>query len=501
MGQTAQERYQRETCVRFWVVNYMKYFLLALLCLPNFALASIEIIEVMCNPVGSDSDGEWVKIKNTGDTTIDITGWKFNDGSNHILNVPPKNGGIGDMLIAAGEEVLLANDATKVSGASTIIDTVMSMSNSGDTVSLIDSDAVEVHAITYTSDQVVEGESCSATVAPAGEATDTQAVSTVSVSNVTQYRTVEVEPPQDIFIRSMPDITSVVGSNTYIKPELYNAIGRVTDSGCYVTFGDGSYSNKCATSHIYEYAGEYIVKVSITEGTLHDEAVLTVRVIDPSLRLKLAEDNKFVEIFNDDPLSIELNLWSLVIGSRRFKIPEGTIIAGSSSIKISSKTMRIDMARHRGFVKLVNIFNTTIADSRLFTPVEPVLTPVVSEGVQEQLVPLQDIASITQEEAPIVATKSVVGSKVVVPTVAYVTDIITSNIQEEDAILSKGKPNTVVLAASAGLLPDEYGKWAVGLLALMGIAITPLLLGAGKDGGHEDLSNVELDTFTIEEVK
>lgn len=479
----------------------MKYFLLALLCLPNFTLASIEITEVMCNPVGSDSDREWVKIKNTGTSVIDITGWKFNDGSNHILNVPPKNGGVGDMLIDSGEEALLANDATKVSGASTVIDTVMSMSNSGDTVSLINNDGDEVHTVTYTSDQVTEGESCSAVLVSASGSMETQVNDTLKIREVTQYRTVEVEPPQDIFVRDMSDIVSVFGGVTYIKPELYNSIGKVTNSGCYITFGDGSYGNQCSTSHIYEYPGDYVIKVLITEGVLHDETALTVSVTEPDFRLRLSGDNKFVEIFNDDSSDTELNQWSLVVDSMRFKIPDGTIIAASSSIKISGKTMRIDIARRGGLVRLVNVFNSTIAGSDEFFNIDAVPTQAISEDIQEKSASAIDVANVTEEASKTIPIKSIIGRKISMPYLSRVNDAIAVSDVQDRSVLPVDKSNNAVLGASVSLLPDEYGKWAVGLLALMGIAMTPLLLTSSKDGGHEDLYNGDSDTFTVEEVK
>ena len=79
-------------------MKFLYPIIIALFLLPNFAFASISITEIMYDLDGSDTDREWVEIFNDGNP-VDLTGWKFNDGSNHILNVPPKNGVEGSITI------------------------------------------------------------------------------------------------------------------------------------------------------------------------------------------------------------------------------------------------------------------------------------------------------------------------------------------------------------------------------------------------------------------
>ncbi len=88
---------------------------------------------------------------------IDLTGWKFNDGSNHILNEPPKNGGQGSLKIGINEYVILADDA----GAfltnherflGTVIDTAMSLKNASSSLKIFDSEDKEdkeIKSVTY----------------------------------------------------------------------------------------------------------------------------------------------------------------------------------------------------------------------------------------------------------------------------------------------------------------------------------------------------------------
>ncbi|MCX6815419.1 MAG: lamin tail domain-containing protein [Candidatus Aenigmarchaeota archaeon] len=75
---------------------------------------AIIINEVMYNPIGSDSGNEWLEIYNNDTETYNLTGWKINiDDTDHTLNVPPSNGGIGSMIVDPGNYVIIAQDAIK----------------------------------------------------------------------------------------------------------------------------------------------------------------------------------------------------------------------------------------------------------------------------------------------------------------------------------------------------------------------------------------------------
>ncbi len=120
---------------------------------PAIAFADLRISEIMYDPVGTDSKQEWVEVLNTGTTAVDLSGIKFSDKSNHVLNIPPKNGGIGSATLAPGSYAILASDAatflTSHSGVSQAIDTSMSLNNSGATISLSNVQGV-IDSISYT---------------------------------------------------------------------------------------------------------------------------------------------------------------------------------------------------------------------------------------------------------------------------------------------------------------------------------------------------------------
>lgn len=139
---------------------YKKLLILPILLFSIFSaqrvLAGGPLIinEIMYDLAGSDDNHEWVEIKNISVGDIDLTGWKFNDGSNHNLNLPPKNGGQGSLVIPSGGYAILADRAdvflSDYPGFSGIvIDTVMSLNNAAEILKIIDADGQTVEQISY----------------------------------------------------------------------------------------------------------------------------------------------------------------------------------------------------------------------------------------------------------------------------------------------------------------------------------------------------------------
>ncbi len=128
--------------------------MLLLFCaLPAWSFADIRITEIMYDPEGVDAKREWIEIYNAGAVSVDLSKYKFTDKSNHVLNVPPKNGGAGSMSLSAGSYAVVVSDGMTFSGEypgrAIVIDSVMSLNNTGATISLMSGTAV-ADAATYT---------------------------------------------------------------------------------------------------------------------------------------------------------------------------------------------------------------------------------------------------------------------------------------------------------------------------------------------------------------
>lgn len=146
----------------FFILLFPAIFLL----LPKTVLAAGNLIinEIMYNlPLpGADDKHEWIELYNAGQTDINLDGWKFNDGANHVLKPPPENGSRGSLIIPAGSYLILSGNAsTTISDMpnynGSMIDTVMSLSNTAATLKILDKDNAEIAAASYNKEMGADG--------------------------------------------------------------------------------------------------------------------------------------------------------------------------------------------------------------------------------------------------------------------------------------------------------------------------------------------------------
>ncbi|MDP3963440.1 MAG: lamin tail domain-containing protein [bacterium] len=115
---------------------------------------ALVISEIMYDLEGSDSGREWVEIYNDMPQAVIIAtgtaGFRFYDGSNHLLSGP----NVGSADIAPGGYAILASDAEIFLGehagfAGAVFDTVMSLTNTSDTLRMLDEFGVTLDEATY----------------------------------------------------------------------------------------------------------------------------------------------------------------------------------------------------------------------------------------------------------------------------------------------------------------------------------------------------------------
>ncbi|HWB33738.1 MAG TPA: lamin tail domain-containing protein [Candidatus Paceibacterota bacterium] len=123
----------------------------AFLFLPAIASASVDITHVEYDLPGSDAGREWVEITNTGNSPVDISAYKFREGGvNHKLTLVS-----GTSTLAAGASAYIVEDPTTFlsehAGLSeAIFKSSFSLSNSGETLALVDGSGATETSMTYT---------------------------------------------------------------------------------------------------------------------------------------------------------------------------------------------------------------------------------------------------------------------------------------------------------------------------------------------------------------
>ncbi len=472
----------------------MRWIIAIFIMLPHITFGNVIITEVMCNPV-SELD-EWVKIINTGEGPVDVKDVKFFDNSFKELSIAS-----GDFSLDKDETAfIIAHKAT-----STIADlrgniyTVSStgLNNAGERIGF------GTEFVTY-SKQTNKGVLCSiknrdsvdgGTDTP--EPTDIREVNKVitTYKEVTRWETVEIQPPQDIFIRDIRNKTVLLGSELYIRPEVFDATGKSVEAKCHITFGDGAESITCNTEHLYQFVGKYILNINASKNSMQASTRVSIDVIKPNINISTSESGEYVELINDLDSNIELSGWKIKVGHKRFNIPNGTIISANGSIKISAITMDIDINRRGGgVVALVDAFNKIVTDSTTqaviadeVPQIEYVIEQVEesSEEINIKEVEVEEVINIintTPVEHKDVLNNSVIGMQV------SINEVIAEE-EEEKEKKSNNDLNQVIesqVAAAVStptnsILPTDIAKWSVALLAIIGIAIIPVIFRRKED--------------------
>src|SRR3990167_6884392 len=124
----------------------------------SYVYASVIVSEVMYDLEGADTGREWVEIQNDG-VAVDLTGWKFFEGGvNHGLTLIQ-----GDISLLQNGFAVIADNAEKFlldwpGFSGMLFDSVFSLSNTGETLVLRNSELADVDSVTYSSEWGANGD-------------------------------------------------------------------------------------------------------------------------------------------------------------------------------------------------------------------------------------------------------------------------------------------------------------------------------------------------------
>lgn len=299
---------------------------------------------------------EWFEIFNNGENDIDITEWRFNDGSNHIFEKPPKNGGQGSLVISSGAYAIVAKEADAFLSAhqgfnGTVIDGSFSLTDTGDTLTLIDESGVIIDSVSYSDNagakknglsfQLIDGVWSSAAPTP-GEGTlntseedsDDNAVITGDDSGITSgtANSFPVEP--QIFSFAGDDRTVTVGADTEFKGRAVGLEGKPLTGARFVwSFGDGGRKEGQSVLYHYRYPGTYTVALEVSSGeyTAIDRVTVAAREADIAITEATSE---VITLANYGDYELNLSWWILESGTAAFMLPEHTLILSEHEIQL-----------------------------------------------------------------------------------------------------------------------------------------------------------------------
>ncbi len=348
------------------------FVLAALFFIPSCASA-LTFTEVMYDLSGTDEGREWVEVYNDGDTSLDLSGYKFNDGANHVLNPPPENGGQGNMVLPQGEYMVIAsNAATFLSEhpgfAGTVVDTVMSLANTGDSLSVVSGSGVVLATFSYVTEsggagngwsiQKIDGDWVESEPSPGLPGTlsssppgsdeeadanqnesddeeDTISSSETAESDATEKQKIaELRKKFSIDLSQIPK-TAVAGNYVKMGAVVKNAYGEGYKTGRFLWyFGDGSWQEMDSDDpifHAYAHPGEYVVtlefyKKNHVNGDPEKAMRKTITIASPSLVIDSVDESGSVTFVNESTEERDIGGFMLESSRGSFTFPKHTVL-------------------------------------------------------------------------------------------------------------------------------------------------------------------------------
>jgi hypothetical protein len=127
-----------------------------LMCSSNVTAATpgdAVITEFMANPEGSDTDKEWIEVKNVSGSSLSLEGWSINDGTNHPISgvyVMPND----SVAIVCNSSDTLVNGGIDCDYTANII-----FANTGDIIYIQDESDAIIDSVIYVESDIEEGAS------------------------------------------------------------------------------------------------------------------------------------------------------------------------------------------------------------------------------------------------------------------------------------------------------------------------------------------------------
>jgi len=524
------------------------YFGVLFLFLPILVQAQIEITEIMYDLEGSDSKKEWIEIYNSGSGSVDLSDWRFNDGSNHTFAVPPEKGGQGSIVLDAGAVAIVASDAETFLSTHTVsvsvIDTVMSLNNTAETLQLKNAEGVVVEEVSYESEQGAAGDGLSL------QKSDEQWIAVAptpgvhaSASEVPE--TEEEEDEEDSQQEDLADEQSSAGSSWPVEPQIFAFAGsekRTTVTGGSIqfegdvlgieheplegaryvwSFGDGSRGEGRMVMHTYMHPGMYVVMLDVSSGKYSATDRVYVRVGEADISV-VAGDG-FVALMNNADEEVDLSWWKLVISGAQFTLPEHTIILAGTEVRFADETTGLtSLVGENAGLQYPNGDAVTNTDLGVRPPSDALYdeedlvtrSPSVAVGAQEEegigeteksKMTIPTVIDAPTNNSKFVAVRDIFEDQnvvyapqpVSVQTVA--TDIqTTSPIEEIEIILEKTHIATsaqVASVVSIGETKDNVPVW-YWLIGVLGIALVGVL-GVRHASPASATETTEADSYTL----
>lgn len=361
-------------------IKYFPILSLILIFYGKFVFANFEITEIMYDVSGTDTNREWVEVKNTSETPDDLSKWfLFSDNTRHVLS--PQ----GDASVPPGGYAVIAQNASKFkidwpSYTGLLFDSSWTgFNNSGETIALKDADFNLASPVTFTSSMGANGDGNSLqkiggifqAASPTPGVVGIEVSTSASMQSASQTSSAGVSA-QSIVVNTggsggvevvskkkeieIPRITTNILVKNVVPAGLALAVSAETFGyskeslrfGRFIwNFGDGSTredSEYKPFDYIYEYPGEYLMTLSYYRNPylLTPDATDRVMIKVLSTQISISSigslSDPFIELENKSGMDIDISKWTIKGASgKEFTIPFGTILLQNHKLRFSPR--------------------------------------------------------------------------------------------------------------------------------------------------------------------
>lgn len=331
---------------------------------------NIIISEFMPNPAGSD-DNEWIELYNTGPSPVDLSGFKLQDNSAHVFTITEDNiSGLGYLVLDKADTDIALNNT------------------GGDSVKLYSPNDALLDQINYL-DTAPEGKSYAKSLSGSGFAwTAEPTPGAANIFPVNQLPVAKIKLESSELLAGQKIILSAKESSDPEESELKY----------FWDFGDDSTGDEAKENHVYESAGQYLVKLVVADiANLKSETSLVLNILDnnptiilqdiPVIDFELqdliiseflpnpegSDDNEWIELYNASSKPIDLLGWQLDDqdgGSKPYVFATSTMILSGDFLVIDRNVSKITL-------------NNSDDSVRLLTPLSEVWQEVSYQKIKE----------------------------------------------------------------------------------------------------------------------
>ncbi len=265
--------------------------------------AELIFTEIMYNPEGADSNKEWVEIFNTSTSTIEINSdWRFNDGSNHLINIYQ-----GNNQIASANFFIITNDGASFLNnypdfSKIIFESSINLNNTADTIQLLKNSNI-ITQFSYTSEL--------------GGADNNKTIEKIDIYNLEsswQESYLIGGTPGEIPSSAPPNQAPVAIAGDDIQANIneeisFDASNSYDPDGDELNFlwnfNNQASSTSAIASYQFSEIGEYLITLTVDDGQLSSSDSLTLTLIEnetndpPQIIIENISDSFFVgELIN-----------------------------------------------------------------------------------------------------------------------------------------------------------------------------------------------------------